>query len=55
MHVYKTHLIIVDALANSVSTTIDTTKNVASTAVDKGSSLVNAAKGMMCDSLVIFK
>lgn len=38
-------IIIVDTIANTVNSTVDTTKNAAATALEKGSSLVGAAKG----------
>lgn len=37
--------LIVDSVANSVQATVDTTKNVAASAVEKGSSLIGCAKG----------
>lgn len=37
---------LLDTVASTVQSTVDTTKNVASSAVDKGASIVEAAKGM---------
>lgn len=36
---------IVDSVTSTIQTSVDTTKNVAATAVDKGSSLIGTARG----------
>lgn len=35
----------IDTVASTIQTSVDTTKNVAAAAVDKGTSLVGTAKG----------
>lgn len=40
------HLYFIDTVASTVNATVDTTKNVASSAVDKGSSVVGSIKGV---------
>ena len=37
--------VILDTVANTINTTVDTGKNVAAAAVDKGTSLIGTAKG----------
>lgn len=38
-------LIILETVTNTISTTVDTSKNVAAAAVDKGTTLIGTAKG----------
>lgn len=48
------HLCIVDTVANTVQSTVDTTKNVASSAIEKGSSVVGSAKGINFNYFMVF-
>lgn len=41
------YALLLDTVTGTVHTTVDTTKNVAASAVDKGASLVGAAKGIL--------
>lgn len=43
---YLPQIVFVDTVTNTVSATVDTTKNVAASAVDKGSAFVGSAKGI---------
>lgn len=45
-NLYQNHYDIVDAVASTVHTTVDSTKNVASCAYDKGTTFIGGVKGI---------